>query len=352
MPVLERPEVPEERRQCGVCGRPVGRGRDGRPGRVRGFCPSCRTPFSFSPALAAGDELAGYQIVGCLARGGQGWVYLALAPDRPPGPGCLPASAAPARQWVVLKEGLARSRSAAATARLALTVAHPVVVRTLDHIERDGVGYLVMEYVDGRSLREVLRERPAGPDGRPTPLPAAEGVALLRALLPVFGYLHARGLVYCDAKPDNVMVSSRGPRLIDLGALRRLGEPGGLVHTTAGYDAPELAAGGPPTVASDLYALGRLLAVTVLDLPDRTSAFRHRLPERDDDPTLARYAALDQFLRRATDPDPGRRFPNAAAMAAELAVTHREITAIDGIDGTHGILQGSVMTPQGGGSSR
>ena len=72
------PSVPEEKRFCSSCGAPVGRSRDGKPGRTEGFCPKCRAPYSFAPKLHAGDVVGGqYEVVGCIAHGGLGWIYLA-----------------------------------------------------------------------------------------------------------------------------------------------------------------------------------------------------------------------------------------------------------------------------------
>ncbi|MDQ1458816.1 MAG: serine/threonine-protein kinase PknG, partial [Actinomycetota bacterium] len=76
--VLKNPEVAEDKRFCAACGAPVGRGHDGQQGRTSGFCPKCRTAYSFAPKLAPGDLAGGqYEVVGCLAHGGLGWVYLA-----------------------------------------------------------------------------------------------------------------------------------------------------------------------------------------------------------------------------------------------------------------------------------
>ena len=62
----EEPEVPEDKRFCPTCGAPVGRSRDGQPGRTEGFCPKCRSPFSFTPKLQAGDLVGGqYEVAGC-----------------------------------------------------------------------------------------------------------------------------------------------------------------------------------------------------------------------------------------------------------------------------------------------
>src|SRR2546427_695477 len=72
--ILPDPRVPEAGRKCGECGAPVGAG--GRP--AEGTCPNCGTRFSFSPKLRAGDLVAGqYEVLGCIARGGLGWIYLA-----------------------------------------------------------------------------------------------------------------------------------------------------------------------------------------------------------------------------------------------------------------------------------
>ncbi|HET9944125.1 MAG TPA: serine/threonine protein kinase, partial [Actinomycetes bacterium] len=76
--IMKDPVVPEDKRFCSNCGSPVGRGKDGRPGRTTGFCPKCRQAFSFDPKLKPGDMVAGqYEVAGCLAHGGLGWVYLA-----------------------------------------------------------------------------------------------------------------------------------------------------------------------------------------------------------------------------------------------------------------------------------
>ena len=76
--VMSDPKVPENRRFCSDCDAPVGRSRNDKPGLEEGFCPQCRTLFSFEPKLKPGDLLGGqYEVAGCLAHGGMGWVYLA-----------------------------------------------------------------------------------------------------------------------------------------------------------------------------------------------------------------------------------------------------------------------------------
>src|SRR6202042_3573990 len=76
--VMTDPRVPENRRFCSGGDAPVGRSRNGKPGLEEGFCAQCRTLFSFEPKLKSGDLLGGqYEVAGCLAHGGMGWVYLA-----------------------------------------------------------------------------------------------------------------------------------------------------------------------------------------------------------------------------------------------------------------------------------
>ncbi|KZX20316.1 Serine/threonine-protein kinase PknG [Rathayibacter tanaceti] len=79
--------LPERKRFCSHCGTAVGRGRDGRPGRTEGFCPSCRTPFSFTPQLSRGDVVGGqYEVVGCLPTAGSaGSTWRATATSRAAG---------------------------------------------------------------------------------------------------------------------------------------------------------------------------------------------------------------------------------------------------------------------------
>src|SRR5262249_46314844 len=89
--ILLDPQGPQDERRCAGCDTGVGRSRGGQTGRVEGFCPKCARPFSFKPALSPGDVVANqYEVAGCIAHGGLGWIYLAR--DRNV-----------ADRWVVLK---------------------------------------------------------------------------------------------------------------------------------------------------------------------------------------------------------------------------------------------------------
>src|SRR5664279_5108570 len=140
-------------------------------------------------------------------------------------------------------------------------------------------------------------------------------------ILPALAYLHSIGLCYNDLKPENVMVTEEQLKLIDLGAVSRVNSFGYL-YGTPGYQAPEIVRTGP-TVASDIYTVGRTLAALTLNLRTRNGRYVDGLP--DDDPVLQKYDSFGRLLRRAIDPDPRRRFPTAEAMTSQLLGVLREV---------------------------
>lgn len=314
--------VAESKRFCGACERPVGRGRDGAPGRTEGFCPNCGARFSFAPKLSAGDLVGGqYEVVGCLAHGGLGWIYLAT--DRNVG-----------NRWVVLK-GLLNSgdldamAAAVAEKRFLAEVEHPSIVKIFNFVEHAGpdgvaVGYIVMEFVGGTSLKQILRDR-RDTDGGYLPVPQA--IAYILEMLPALGYLHSLGLAYCDFKPDNVMQTDEQLKLIDLGAVIAMDDQDSAIYGTIGYQAPEIAATGP-TVATEVYTVGRTLAVLIMHVPQQGGHFG-ALPGPDAEPLLTRYDSLHRFLLRATDADPEARFASMEEVADQLTGVLREVLSAD-----------------------
>ncbi|GGX70024.1 serine/threonine protein kinase [Streptomyces hiroshimensis] len=325
--VLDNPEVPERKRFCsrGDCGAPVGRARGDHPGRTEGFCTKCGHPYSFVPKLRAGDVVHGqYEVAGCLAHGGLGWIYLAV--DR-----------AVSDRWVVLK-GLLDTGDEDALAvavserRFLAEIEHSNIVRIYNFVEhldqRTGSldGYIVMEYVGGKSLKEIANERRT-PDGRRDPLPVEQACAYGIEALEALGHLHSRHLLYCDFKVDNAIQQQDQLKLIDMGAVRRMDDEDGAIYGTVGYQAPEVAEVGP-SVASDLYTVARTLAVLTFDFQGYTNVFRDRLPEPEHIEVFSRYESFYRLLVRATDPDPARRFASAEEMADQLTGVLREVVAL------------------------
>ncbi|MEU7552025.1 tetratricopeptide repeat protein [Streptomyces sp. NPDC044571] len=325
--VLENPEVPERKRFCSRsdCGAPVGRARGDRPGRTEGFCTKCGHPYSFVPKLRAGEVVHGqYEVAGCLAHGGLGWVYLAV--DR-----------AVSDRWVVLKGLLDTGdqdamEAAISERRFLAEIEHSNIVRIYNFVEhldqRTGSldGYIVMEYVGGKSLKEIANER-RRPDGRRDPLPVEQACAYGIEALDALGHLHSRNLLYCDFKVDNAIQQQDQLKLIDMGAVRRMDDDESAIYGTVGYQAPEVAELGP-SVASDLYTVARTLAVLTFDFQGYTNVFVDSLPDPEHIEVFRRYESFYRLLVRATDPDPGRRFSSAQEMADQLTGVLREVVAL------------------------
>lgn len=311
--LMTNPVVAESKRFCWNCGKPVGRSTAEGKALSEGWCPYCGSAYSFLPQLGPGDMVADqYEIKGCIAHGGLGWVYLAVdhnVNERP----------------VVLK-GLVHSGDAEAQAiamaerQFLAEVVHPSIVKIYNFVEHpdshgDPVGYIVMEYVGGTSLKQSRDER----------LPVAQAIAYMLEILPALGYLHSLGLCYNDLKPENIMLTEEQLKLIDLGAVSRINSFGYL-YGTPGYQAPEIVRTGP-TIATDIYTVGRTLAALTLRLHTKNGRYVDGLPA--DDPVLDEYDSFERVLRRAIDPDPRRRFSTADEMSGQLLGVLREVVAAD-----------------------
>jgi serine/threonine-protein kinase PknG len=317
--VLIHPEVAEDKRFCAACGAPVGRGHDGEPGRTSGFCPKCRTAYSFAPKLKPGDLVGGqYETVGCVAHGGLGWIYLARdhnVSDR----------------YVVLK-GLLNSGdkdaydAAVAERQFLAAVQHPLVVEIYNFTQHEGSGYIVMEYVGGRSLKQILKDRQSANAGHYDPFPVDQAIAYIVEILPAFSYLHGQGLLYCDFKPDNVVQAGDNLKLIDLGGVRRADDTTGAIYGTVGFQAPEIAEVGP-SIASDIFTIGRTLAVLAAELRGYQSTYATTLPDVADVPLFQHHDSFYRVLLKATAKDPDDRFQSVDELRDQLLGLLRETVA-------------------------
>jgi serine/threonine-protein kinase PknG len=318
--VLEDATVAEEKRHCPSCGAPVGRSIEGRPGRTEGFCPQCRSRYSFDPKLHAGDLVAGqYEVAGALAHGGLGWIYLARdhnVSDR----------------WVVLK-GLLNSGDADAQAvaiaerGFLAQVEHPRIVEIYNFVVHEGAGYTVMEYVGGTSLKQLLKDRAAAA-GRYDPLPLDQAIAYVLEILPAFEYLHDLGLVYCDFKPDNLIQVGDDVKLIDLGGVRRADDLDSAIYGTIGYQAPEVPTEGV-SIASDVYTIGRTLLVLAMEFRGYQSTYATSLPPLEETPLFQRHDSFHRLVAKACAPDPEDRFATVAELRVQLHGVLREVVAAD-----------------------
>ena len=301
--IMLDPKVPERKRFCAKCDAPLK--------REAGFCGKCGTRYSFIPSLKAGDVVAGqYAVRGPLAFGGLGWLYLAFDTLL--------------SRYVVLKGLLNAHDASAAAAAVAerqflAAVKHPNIVSIYNFVQVGGEGFIVMEYVGGKTLKQIRQER--------GPLPITEAIAYIHRILPSIAYLHRLGLVYCDFKPDNVMMEKDDVKLLDLGGVRRLDDTQGDIYGTVGYSAPE--AGSGPTIASDIFTIGRTLAVLLTDIKGFSKDHRYTLPTAQDDAKLGQNESLYRFLIKATAQNPDDRFENADDMADQLLGILRETVAVE-----------------------
>jgi predicted Ser/Thr protein kinase len=205
-------------------------------------------------------------------------------------------------------------------ARRAASVVHPNVVTVFDEGRDAGESFMVMEYVRGRNLRDVVSDR--------GPLPAHEAARLVSQVAAALDAAHEAGVIHCDVKPANVIVDDNGTaKLTDFGIARAARGP--REHEligTARYIAPERVAGEPPTERSDIYSLGLVAYELLAGRPayadmDTEDLLRERL---DGPPPSLRNARVgvsdnvDRAVRRALARDPQDRYGSAGGFAREL----------------------------------
>jgi predicted Ser/Thr protein kinase len=263
-------------------------------------------------APGVGEAFGGYTVESSLGRGGMGAVFLARHEQ-------LGRNVA----LKVIAPGLAdddefRARFLRET-QLAASLEHPNVIPIYDAGEIDGVLYLAMRYVDGPSLRTLLRERGA--------LGVAQTLAIARQIGGALDAAHRAGLVHRDVKPANVLLTAARDRafLCDFGLAKR-GESEGLTRAgsflgTADYAAPEQIEGGPLDGRADVYSLGcvlyHCLAGHAPFVRETEYAVLHA-HVAEAAPPLSIAPALDAVISRALAKEPCDRYETAGALADAL----------------------------------
>lgn len=336
--VMSDPVIPEAKRDCWQCGRPLGRSSGPGEGPLNGDCPHCGAHYSFTPGLTPGTMVADqYEITGAIAHGGLGWIYLAF--DRNV-----------SDRAVVLK-GLLNSNDAEAQAvafaerQFLASVSHPNIVKIfnfVEHLDTSGrtFGYIVMEYVGGATLKSLTTVD--GDSSHRKHLPISHAIAYLLEVMGALGYLHSVGLVFNDVKPENIMIGGDEVKMIDLGAVSPINGYGHL-YGTPGFQAPEIVKTGPQIV-TDIYSIGRTLAVLTLPMPMENGRYIDGLPSPEDAQILAVNESFHRLLQRSTDPDPTQRFSSTDEMATQMLSVLREIVARS--TGVPRPALSTVFTPQ------
>lgn len=280
-----------------------------------------------APRLQAGARLGPYEILGFIGAGGMGEVYRARD-TRLARTVAIKIVGAPASD-ASAGERLLRE------ARHASTLKHPNICTIHEIAEADAVPYIVMEYVDGRPLNEIRRER--------TPGPAAAvdyGIQIADAL----EHAHRRGIVHRDLKSSNVVVDPDGRAIVlDFGLARRL--PPGDEHSAAGstltaqhalagtlsYMAPEVLRGARADARSDVWAIGVLLyemAAGTLPFEGRTSFETSSAIIGERPAALPRTVplALRAVIERCLSKAPSGRYQHAGDVRDALTAIRRRHT--------------------------
>ncbi len=276
-----------------------------------------------APPVSVGTILGGrYRIDGVLGFGGMGVVYRArdlkldqeialkrIRPDR----------VSPERRETLRREII-----------LSRKVTHENVCRVYDLVEIDGEEFVSMEYLSGRTLKEI--------EERERMLPLGRGLSIAKQICGGLAAAHRIGVLHRDLKPENVIVGEDGrSRLMDFGiavesSLYR-GETGDTVPGTPQFLAPELLRGEAPSQRTDVYAMGvllyemftgrvpfddndtaRLMRRILSEAPPRVETLRPDLPPE-----------LRDILERAIARDPEARFADATALADAIAAFEGQV---------------------------
>jgi serine/threonine-protein kinase len=263
-----------------------------------------------------GQKLGQYEILEEIGRGGMGVVYKGYQPslNRHVAIKVLPA------HLTVSKELVQRFLREATTAG---RLHHPNIVTIYDVAQQDSTYYIAMEYVDGKSLKQMIQESGS--------LPLETVAKVLTQVTSALDYAHKRGIIHRDIKPSNVLFDSTGrPILVDFG-IAKAGDATSLTQEgrslgTVEYMAPEVADGRAATAASDIYSLGVMLYELVVG----------RVPFKADTPYAVLLGhiskappsprsilpslpeAVEAVLLKALAKDPASRYATALDIAREF----------------------------------
>ena len=265
------------------------------------------------------QRIAGrYLVLRAIGRGGMGVVWLCRDEVLGREVAVKQIGGLPGEPEVETARAMREARSAAA-------LNHPNVVSVYDVVDHDGRPWLVMEYVDGPTLAEILSD-----EGRLPPLRVADIGARIASAL---ARAHERGIVHRDVKPGNVLLDRGGrPKISDFGIARGHGDDQltqtGFFTGTPGYLSPELARGGDPDPKTDVWALGATLYAAVegqAPYEPRSNPLALLRDIASEPPRPMQHAGgLAPAIAAMMDQDPARRWDMATAAERLGAISRGE----------------------------
>jgi serine/threonine protein kinase len=209
-------------------------------------------------------------------------------------------------------------------ARAAANLSHPNIVTVHDFGFADNLLFIVMEYIPGKDLKQLIRER-----GR---FSVETGIPLIIQACAGLGYAHRAGLVHCDVKPHNMLVTKDGRlKVTDFGIARALatvtpGERTDVVWGSPLYFSPEQARGEAPSPASDVYSLGVVMYELLCGTPPFTASTSDELarlhisarpiPIREYIPDIP--TALEEIIAKVLSKEPSARYRTADQLGRVL----------------------------------
>jgi len=276
-------------------------GASGQTTRIGAPVAQAATRWLAESSVQPGDVLGAWTLLRPLGQGGMGRVFLA---ERSDGHYRQNAAIKLLLGWTgsSTQELLARER------QILAHLNHPHIARLLDGgTTSSGQPYLVMEYIDGAPIDRWCAAKQLG---------LAARLALFMSVCEAVAHAHRQLVIHCDIKPSNVLVNPEGRAiLLDFGISHLEGQEEVSQHAmTPGFSSPEQSAGLPPGIPSDIYSLGRLLAVLVEPIAN----------------THGRGAELNAIIAHATAESPEQRYDAAGSLQRDLQrlLEHRPVEAM------------------------
>ncbi len=237
-------------------------------------------------------------------------------------------------------------------ARAAAALTHPNAVTIFDFVEEWGQYFLVMEYINGPTLKQLI--------GQSRQLPSLQSIEIAAQVCDVLEVAHARGFIHRDIKPQNIMLTWGGGsansglngerplvKLTDFGIVRVLEEGGltnsGIVLGTADYLSPEQARGETLTASSDLYSLGVVMFEMLAGRPPFVgpTAVSIAMQHASTNPPMLRHfnptvpLAVEKIVMKTLEKEPVDRFQSAAEMQLALRLCAKELTRANHSSGAY-----------------